>query len=41
MEQITTEATIFMVLGWGFVLTLVIYSMKKILTDKISYDEDD
>jgi len=41
MEQITTEAIIFMVLGWGFVLTLVIYTMKKILTDKISYDEDD
>ncbi len=41
MEQITTEAIIFMALGWGFVLTLVIYTMKKILTDKISYDEDD
>jgi hypothetical protein len=41
MEQISIEAIIFMALGWGFVLTLVIYSMKKILTDKISYDEDD
>lgn len=41
MEQITTEAYMFMALGWGFVLALVIYTMKKILTDKISYDEDD
>ena len=41
MEQITTEAIIFMVLGWGFVIAMVIYTMKKILTDKISYEEDD
>jgi len=40
MEQITTEAIIFMGLGWGFVLFLVIYTMKKILTDKIEYDEE-
>ena len=41
MEQITTEAIIFMALGWGFVIAMVIYKMKKILTDKISYEEDD
>ncbi|MEZ4723876.1 MAG: hypothetical protein R2863_04380 [Candidatus Kapaibacterium sp.] len=41
MEQITTEAIIFMALGWGFVIAMVIYTMKKILTDKISYEEDD
>ncbi len=40
MERITTEAIIFMGLGWGFVLFLVVYTMKKILTDKIEYDEE-
>lgn len=40
MDQISTEAIIFMILGWGFVLTLVIYTMKKILTDKIEYDDE-
>lgn len=41
MEQVSTEALIFMGLGWAFVLLLVIYPMKKILTGKISYEEDD
>lgn len=41
MEQVSTEALIFMGLGWGFVIWMVVSSMKKILTDKIHYDEDD
>ncbi len=41
MEHITTEAFIFMGLGWGFVIWMVVSTMKKILTDKISYEEDD
>lgn len=41
MENITTEAYIFMALGWGFVIWMVVSTMRKILTDKISYDEDD
>ncbi len=41
MDQISISAIIFMGLGWGFVLWMVVSSMKKILTDKISYEEDD
>lgn len=41
MEHISTGAYIFMGLGWGFVIWMVVSTMKKILTDKISYEEDD
>lgn len=41
MDQISTEAFIFMGLGWGFVLWMVISSMKKILSDKIDYKKEE
>lgn len=41
MDQISTEAFIFMGLGWGFVLWMVISSMKKILRDKIDYKKEE
>jgi hypothetical protein len=41
MDQISTEALIFMILGWTFVLFLAIFPMVKILSSKISYKEDD
>lgn len=41
MEQMTTEAIIFMIFGWTFVLILAIFPMIKILSSKISYKEDD
>ena len=41
MDQISIEAIIFMALGWGFVISMVVYTMKKVLTDKIEYDEND
>jgi hypothetical protein len=41
MDQISIEAYIFMALGWGFVISMVVYTMKKVLTGKIEYDEND
>lgn len=41
MDQISTEALIFMGIGWTFVLLLVILPMKKILSKKTSYEEND
>lgn len=41
MDQISTEALIFMGFGWTFVLLLVILPMKKILSSKTDYKEED
>ena len=39
MEQISTNAIIFIILGWGFVLSLISFSMYKVLTDKTEYEQ--
>ena len=41
MDQISLQAYIFMALGWSFVIWMVFSSMKKILTGKIEYEEED
>lgn len=39
MEQLSIEAIIFMILGWGFVLSLISFTMYKVLTDKTEYEQ--
>lgn len=36
----STEAIIFLIIGWSIVLFLTIWPMKKILSKKISYNNE-
>lgn len=38
--EFTTSGMIFMALGWGFVITLTIFSIAKVLRTKDDFKED-
>ena len=40
MGELTTEGTIFVMLGWGSVITLVSYCLYKVMTGKRNYEKE-